>query len=170
MYFWRIDRLKSELKARDVAPRDILGYVLAYMLLMNLLSLAVYLPSEGTAFTWRDAAFVLASVAILVLGLFATYRANGGAQGRDLAGRLLALSWVLGLRLVALFLPLFTALMIVLIVTAPQPIGQKPPATSLGVLLGFVLLMNACFFWRLAHHLREVNREADNSAAGGGAA
>jgi hypothetical protein len=168
MYFWRIHRMKADLAARELPPRSVVGYVLAYLLLMNLATLPEFFsPSTETAFTfsWPVVVFVLASVAILVVGLMAAYRANGGDDGRDLAGRLLALSWVLGLRVTMLFLPLFIALMIGFVVLEPGPVKELPAGT-MSVLLGFVLMINVFFFWRLAHHLRDVNRKGNGPPAG----
>jgi hypothetical protein len=160
--FWRIHRLKRDLAARDLPPREVLAYVLTYVLLMNLGSLREFFPDEKTpftlSFTWREAAFLLASLVISAIGLYSAYRANGGDQGRDLAGRLLSLSWVLGLRVGALLVPVFVMFMVAVVIVGMGPTKEEIPESFLSVLFGFFLLIGIFYYWRLAHHLRDVSR------------
>jgi hypothetical protein len=88
LYFWRIDRLKTDLRTREVPAREILAYLTAHLVLWTM---ALFLPAEETVFTAREALLLVASVVILVGGLRAAYLANGGAEGIDLAGRLLSI-------------------------------------------------------------------------------
>jgi hypothetical protein len=98
---------------------------------------------------------MVASALIVVLGLRAAYKANGGAEGPDFAGRLLALGWVLGVRLIVLWLVLFTFLMVLVIVGAAA--NREPSDFIIAAsAVTFVLLASVVFFWRLAHHLKDL--------------
>jgi hypothetical protein len=165
VYFWRIHRLKRDLAARDLPPREVLAYVVTYVVLMNLGGLREFFPDNDTAYTlsfsWREAAFLLASIVISVIGLYSAYHANGGDQGRDLAGRLLSLSWVLGLRVGALLVPLFVMFMVAVVIVGMGPTKEEIPESLLSVLFGAFLLIGVFYYWRLAHHLRDVSRAAN---------
>lgn len=169
MYFWRIKRLKDDLRAGDVPPRQVTGYALAHLLLWTVsTSLLAFIPAEEPkTFTTDFGVFILGSVLISIVGLWAAYRSNGGDGGRDLAGRLFALGWVLGLRFMLFWFILFTVLTFVVVgVTMTQQEGQETAEVS-GPLIewvasGTMLLASGLFFWRLAHHLKELQiRTAD---------
>jgi hypothetical protein len=163
MYFWRIKRLKDDLRAGDVPLRQVTGYALAHLLLWTLsTSLLAFIPAEDSrTFTADFGVFILGSMLASIAGLWAAYRSNGGDGGRDLAGRLFALGWVLGLRFMLFWFVLFTVLIFVVVgVTMAQ---QESPETAdvSGPLIewvasGTMLLASVLFFWRLAHHLKAL--------------
>ena len=115
----------------------------------------MFIPVEDAEFDGWYVASMVASVLILVLGLRAAYKANGGAEGPDFAGRLLALGWVLGVRLMLLWLVLFIALMVLAVAAAAA--DQEPSDFVItATAVAFALLASGIFFWRLAHHLRDL--------------
>jgi hypothetical protein len=163
MYYWRIKRLKNDLRAGDVPPRQVTGYALAHLLLWTLFtSLLAFLPAEDTTtFTADLVVFILGSVLINIVGLWAAYRSNGGDGGRDLAGRLLALGWVLGLRFMLFWFVLFTVLTFGVVGVTMAQQEQVETAEVSGSLVewvasGTMLVASALFFWRLAHHLKDL--------------
>jgi hypothetical protein len=100
---------------------------------------------------------MVASVVILVGGLRLAYRANGGAEGLDLAGRLLSIAWVLGLRLMVLWLAFFALVFILAGVAAV--FNRELSDSAIGIVAWtFALMASLIFFWRLAHHMRDVSR------------
>lgn len=156
MYFWRIDRLKSELRDREVPARDVLGYVTAFLVLWTVPQI---LPTGEASISGTDVALMVVLILITVGGLWAAYRANGGAEGRDFAGRLLAIGWVLGLRLMALWMVCLPLLFIIAFATG----GIKDTPSDLAILGGawtFMLITSLVFYWRLLHHLGDVRRAA----------
>ena len=162
MYYWRIKRLKNDLRAGDVPPRQVTGYAIAHLVLWTLAaSLPAFMPAEDTSFTADFGIFVLASIVISVVGLWAAYRSNGGDAGRDLAGRLLAMGWVLGLRFMLFWFAFFTVFIIVMAGVAMARQESPETAELSGPLIEWVasatmLLTSVLFFWRLAHHLKDV--------------
>jgi hypothetical protein len=146
-----------------VPPRQVTGYALAHLLLWTLsTSLLAFIPAEDTTtFTADFVVFILGSVLISIVGLWAAYRSNGGDSGRDLAGRLLALGWVLGLRFMLLWFVLFTVLLFVVVGVAMARQEDPETAEVSGPLMewvasGTALLASVLFFWRLAHHLKAL--------------
>jgi 4-amino-4-deoxy-L-arabinose transferase-like glycosyltransferase len=116
----------------------------------------MFIPAEAPEFDGLQVASMVASILIVVLGLRAAYKANGGAQGPDLAGRLLALGWVLGVRLIVLWLGFFVVLIVWVFVGAAadrEPSDLVITATA----VAFTLLASVVYFWRLAHHLKDLH-------------
>ena len=155
MYFWRIDRLKDELRLGAVPPRDVIRYAMAHLLLWTLVAL---IPGEEAPLTAALVVLVIGSSLILIGGLWMAYGANGGDEGRDLAGRLLALSWVLGLRLMVFAAIGVVGLMIVMVAAAmagvpTADLDEQVVEWSAGAI---ALLWSILFFWRLGHHLRAL--------------
>ena len=100
---------------------------------------------------------MVASVIILVGGLRLAYRVNGGAEGPDLAGRFLSIAWVIGLRLMVLWLAFFAMVFIVAGVAAA--VNRELSDSAIGIIAwSFAMMASLIFFWRLAHHLRDVSR------------
>ncbi len=115
----------------------------------------MFIPAEDSDFDGWQVASMVASILIVVLGLRGAYKANGGAEGPDLAGRLLALGWVLGVRLIVLWLVLFMVPVVLVLVGAAadrEPSDLVITATAVSA----VLLASVIFFWRLAHHLKDL--------------
>lgn len=118
----------------------------------------MFIPAEATVFTGRQAALMVVSVLVLVVGLWAAYQANGGAEGRDFAGRLLAVGWVLGLRLMVLWVACFVLLFCIAVVLAAAANRAIPDSVIVAAAWGFALVTSLVFFWRSVHHLRDVRR------------
>jgi hypothetical protein len=156
LYFWNIEGLKTELRGRPVPPADVLRYAAAILVIWTGSSL---IPVESEVLDLADAAILGLIIVVTVLGLWIAYRANGGAHGTDLAGRYLALGWVIGLRLTALWLAIFVALALTVFVLAfwERELSDR----ALDVLAwAAVLVTEVVFYWRLAHHLATVRSAA----------
>src|SRR5687767_12861219 len=99
MYFWRIWDLVARLEVRELSEAEGFRYFLANMLLMTI---GAELPVEG----WNvwDQAGALLTVVITALGILYCFRANGGAAGESFLPRMMAISWVVTLRTIALTL------------------------------------------------------------------
>jgi hypothetical protein len=136
-----------------VTSGETLGYICAY-LVPSMLFASV--PARVAPMTQRDTAIQVALNVLILAGVVAAYFANGGAAGKDLAGRLLAISWVVGLR-TALVGTLIVAA--VILATIASRAGEQEAAPNLGPLVGIVMFGCALvFFWRLSHHLKSLAR------------
>jgi hypothetical protein len=154
VYFWRIDRLKSELRARELPARDAFGYATAHLLCWTLPN---FLPLGKASITATDDALMVVATFIIVGGLWVAYRANGGVDGRDFAGRLLAMGWVLGVRLTVLWI--VCAPLLLIIAFAAGVLKERPSDSAIrGIGWIFLFVTSLVFYWRLTHHLRDVRR------------
>jgi len=141
MYFWRIEKLKSDWKSAPLSDRQVLPYLLFYLVCGELLFL---IPSSTMNF-W-DYANVLCSAVLVLLGTLYVYRLNGGDKGAYFLQRYISLGWVVGIRLIAFALPLFIVLLIALQLTDE----------SNGFGLGYVLFIEIALYQRLGKHIRDV--------------
>lgn len=158
MYFWRIENLKDQLRSGPLPARDTFGYL---VLLAASQTLTGLLAGGYPRPDWvKDLPITVGIVLVWVTCLWLVYRANGGADGRDLAGRFLSLGWVLGLRffvggmLIALVLPVIG----ILLVAVGIPFEAIPIPTFV---MSMFVLMIALVTWRMVHHLRDLQVPAD---------
>jgi hypothetical protein len=158
MYIWRVNALKTELRAGPMPARRVLPYILVWAILMALVAqLPLFLPLPD-ANKW-DVLTCVGTVVLTVGGLLTAYRANGGPHGADLAARLIALTWVVGWRL----LPVFFMLMLAAVVLAPEQFASDDAPTT-PLLVGITLTYELVFYWRLWVHLRDLAAPVPGSA------
>lgn len=100
MYFWRIDKLKAQLAARPLTDGESFPYLL--------ISTALLSVSAG----WADPLDSPEQIAYFIVGVIGTvagtiycYSRNGGASGEHFLQRYFAVGWVVGLRVLALLVP-----------------------------------------------------------------
>ena len=115
----------------------------------------MFVPVEEAEVEAWQLVLMAASILIVALGMWAAYKANGGLEGPDFTARLLALGWMLGVRLIVLWLILFTAVMALAVAAAA---AEREPSDLViaASAIAFVLLADVVFFWRLAHHLKDL--------------
>lgn len=157
MYFWKINKLKSELKENSLSESESFKYLFATTLLYSL-GMTPYIDST----VWDVYAALVGSI-ITIIGLFYVYKCNGGAKGKNFLQRYLALNWVVGLRwtvLVAMpitivFMILIGALATFLEVPIPDDWTLVSDDVSLYSIVFFSLLYPS-YFWLLGKHIKSL--------------
>lgn len=147
MRFWNLERLRSELIAGDLPPREGLQYLIATAVL-TIVAYALPMPEWNQ---W-DSIQVGSDIILVVLGTLWIYRANGGPEGRDFLGRFLALYWLVGLRMLVLVLVPTVAVMLFL---ETKYLGRFPEETT-PVEVVVYSFWNAVFYWRVVVSVREL--------------
>ena len=159
MYFWRIGRLKEQLRVGPLDQRAALAYLLATLL--------VYTITTATPGLWNaksepvlivDWVSYAATIILVGAGTYAAYRANGGRGGSDFPSRYFALGWVLFIRLAALLLLPALALLFAAAAALGAFQAEDPALDSaLGwVGAGISILFEGVYYLRLVQHLRQV--------------
>jgi len=148
MYFWRIQELKSKLKAAPLTEREVLPYFIVYLLIVDLVS---YTPSTESLNYW-DYANIAVSVFLTIFGTIYLYRLNKGDDGAFFIQRYLAVGWVTVIRVIAATFPLFIVLSIYF----------DYPSESNVYSFGYFSLVGLVVYQRTGSHIREI---ASNSAA-----
>jgi multisubunit Na+/H+ antiporter MnhF subunit len=156
VYFWNVERLRADLRERPVPPVEVVRYAAAILVTWGATS---FMPVADTEFRVGDGILLALTVLVTVVGLWTAYRANGGPHGIDLAGRFLALGWVIGLRLMVLCLALLVIMVVIVLVLAFR--GQELSDRSIELSAWtMVLVVEIVFYWRLTHHLALVRGAA----------
>ena len=91
----------------------------------------------------------------VVIGVLVAYRANGGKNGINFVARLLAVWWVVGLRV---FLVLLIPLAVMFAIWAPNDTSPGAPLLSdLVATVAFTIPV----YWRAAVHLNDVRMRTE---------
>ena len=93
MYFWRIEKLKTEMAARPLSEREALPYLVVFVALS---SAVAYIPQ--TTYSLWDGLGGVWSVLLAAVGTIYIYRQNGGAGGQHFLQRYFAVGWVVVVR------------------------------------------------------------------------
>jgi hypothetical protein len=149
MYFWSIEKLKTEMAARPLSEREALPYLVVFA---GLSAAVGYIPQtmsnvwDGLGAAW--------SIALAVVATIYIYRQNGGADGQHFLQRYLALGWVVSVRWI---------LVLILVAVAFHgtlaAVGSDTESTHWYDFL-FLAVVEVVIYWRIGHHVRDVARRA----------
>jgi len=147
MYFWRIEKLKSQMAARSLSERETLPYFVAFSAISSIiLPQTNYNLWDGLGTSW--------SVMLAVVGTVYVFRENGGAVGKHFLQRYFAIGWVVGIRwlvtLVIVAVAFYGTLMTMNIDTE---------STSWHDFL-FAAVAETGLYWRLGYHVRDLAKRA----------
>lgn len=146
MYFWRVERLKTDLAVAPMTDRQVLPYFMAYLLLVELTVLLTPFTIVNQ-WDWVDS---IASVSLVVLGALYAYQRNGGAGGQQFLPRYFAIGFVVGLRwLVGL-------VVVMAVVMIGQEVAGHGSEESTPVETVVLILAEAILYWRIGHHIGDV--------------
>jgi hypothetical protein len=156
VYFWRIHALKRELATGPMPARRALPYLAATLGLLMLGTTAA--PGDEATPSWWYGVLGLYYAVATIVGVWWSYRANGGVDGADVTARILAVWWVVGIRfLVILAVPL----VFLHLVLAPDT-GEGPGAPLLADAIG-AFAFTVPFYWRATVHLRDLRRATEHA-------
>lgn len=145
MYFWRIEKLKTEMAARPLSDREVLPYLVVFVLLSTI---ACYFPLA--VFNVWDGLGALLSIVLVLGGTIYIYLQNGGNTGQHFLQRYFAIGWVVVLRCLVVMVVCEIALL-----TALEVIGVATDVTTWYEFL-FIAITEAVIYWRIGHHVREL--------------
>lgn len=151
MYFWRIDRLKEDLRS-GLTERESFRYLFFTLVLYAFCAEIGLLFPEENPNRWSHLVAVVCWAGLLV-GAYLTYRSNGGASGHRFAERFFAITRVMGIRLMVLAVPILLALYIGSELVAPVPPEPIEARWSDVVVLTVYVVL---FYWRVCKHLADV--------------
>jgi hypothetical protein len=151
MYFWRIEELKARLRKSPLREREVLPYLLIFLVVNELASL---IPPSTMNF-WDYAAVVCGAV-LTIFGTMYVYKMNGGNEGSHFLRRYLSLGWVVVIRVVAFALPGFAVLSLLF----EQP--RQTDAISFGYFAAVWILL----YQQLGKHVRDVAGALNMQATG----
>ena len=146
MYFWNIERLKSDLVVGPLSERQIFPY---FIIFIGLSTATAYF-SEGVSGTW-DWIDAISSLTITVFGTFYIYRRNGGGHGRHFLQRYFAIGWVVSIRWIVFCVGALIPFAIALVAC-----GIKTTEGTQWYEVAFLALAMVLLYWRIGHHVVSV--------------
>lgn len=93
MYFWRIDKLRSELATGSLREGDSMRYLIGYTMFVGIANLAPYEKSN-----LYDTLSAAISTIVSIVIIYVAYRRNGGSKGRDFLDRFVSMGFVVLVR------------------------------------------------------------------------
>lgn len=121
MIWLDIKVIESKISNGELTEKDGFNYLFAFLIL-SAICLTLFTNNEHGVYKLLDC--ILTTV-ITIWGIKATYKANNDIDGKDFLNRFLAISWVIGMRLI------IVALIIGLIVGIIAAIASKNTSNNL---------------------------------------
>ena len=145
MYFWKINKLKEELRGSSLPEKESLKYLIASTIMYGI----VMIPSSEI--NMYDIYSGIIQGIISVLGVIYIYRCNNGNNGKYFLQRYFSIGWVVFIRLtIMLALPSIIGYFTILVIYSEAP-GHS---TLYSILLPNVLSL--LFYWRFGEHAKSV--------------
>lgn len=159
MYFWKIDKLKDQIKAGKLNEKDRFYYAIAHMLFYAFtLETFIWVPiNQPNMWVMADS---IANILISVVGLIQAFKANGGRQGHDFLGKLASIGWVMYIRFYMYILPL---LLLVLIYSTFGFYKEISQLLTSGWLLLLSVIWKSAMWWRICIHMRDVGSHTQSA-------
>lgn len=145
MYFWRLERLKREMAVRPLSESETVPYLVVYVTFTTALSSIPYSFSN----VWDTLGAVVSTV-LAVVGTIYVYRQNGGADGQYFLQRYFAISWIVTLRWLVIFIITILVFSILL-----ELVGIWSEETTWYEFL-FFTASEVIIYQRTGHHVRDV--------------
>jgi uncharacterized membrane-anchored protein YitT (DUF2179 family) len=105
MYFWKIEKLKEDIKNKTFSEKDRFIYAFIYIILSAvLMESPKWFPTENmNIWVHIDS---ISMVLIIAVGTLFAFNANGGNSGNDFLGRYFSILFVVSIRFIPLIIPI----------------------------------------------------------------
>jgi uncharacterized membrane-anchored protein YitT (DUF2179 family) len=152
MYFWRIEKLKEDIRANRLTEKDRFIYALIYIAVSAAaMEVMLYIPLENTN-GW-DFINSLSNVLIATVGTLFAFKANGSGNGKDFLGKFLSIGFVVSIRFLVYMIPLMIALSVYYFFAFEE---EDVIPSSVADVIPF-LIWYVAIYWRLCVHIKQVN-------------
>jgi hypothetical protein len=152
MYFWRIEKLKEDIRANRLSEKDRFIYALIYFVLGAIvMELAMLMPLEnGNIWDFINS---FSNVLIVTFGTVFAFKANGSSKGIDFLGRYFSIGFVLAIRFLVYAIPLLIGLFVYYFFAYGE---EEEIPTNIVDVVPF-LIWYIAFYWRIYVHFKQVN-------------
>lgn len=152
MYFLNIKQLKEDIIDGTFSEKDRFTYIFIYILLITIV-LSLPTSYEETIHDYIDSAITFL---ITMGGTYYFYKANGGSEGQDFAGRYFSITWVIGIRIILMFIPIM-----ILLVILPEYIELS--TLTYNLILSFIIITLDFLIYFLSYkHMIDVKQRESN--------
>lgn len=154
MYIWKIEKLKEDLINDAVTQRDHFFYYFISMVVFLIAIEMIVRFSTESPNIW-DNIYSLSNMLIPLVGTILTFRANGGANGKDFLGRYFSVGFVVTVRFLVWLLPIFIVLAIYYsLFYSEEDVVASTPIDVIPFIIWTFLL-----YWRIVKHVKDVSSE-----------
>ena len=102
MYFTNITKLKEDIIEKKLSEKDRFIYILLFVMLDTIFLELNMFPIEELNII--DYASSILTIVVTFLGTYFIYKANGGEEGDDFAGKYFSITWVRGIQFLLIFM------------------------------------------------------------------
>ena len=149
MYFWKIEKLKDDIKKNLLIPKDNFLYLISYITIYSIfLVLAVIQLYETLGI-----GMAVMQIVLFIAGTYYVYYSNGGAKGRDFSKRFFSIGWVFLLR--ATF---FMGIGMLNLYVMTRLLGYESLFTVKNSAI-IALIFEILFYWRIGKHINDVEEK-----------
>lgn len=150
MYFWKIEKLKEDIRNNSLTESERFKYAIVTFTVLAM-STEARLDSENLN-VWDDISSI-SNILIVVIGTIFAYRANFASKGSDFLGKYFSIWFVVSIRFLVYLLPVISGVLIYQFYT----FGLEEDVQLTAVTTIPFILWNAIFYWRVCFHMKQVN-------------
>ena len=153
MYFWNIEKLKTQLIEKPLSDKEVLPYLI---ITMALLVAERYLPQSAEFNLW-DYLLLAFEVISVVAGTYWLYLKNKANAGSHFLQRYFAIGWVAAIRILVWTIPMITIFIVASFMMEMEWLSSDSsgPIDSI-LLIAFELII----YWYIGKHIANVAEQA----------
>jgi len=152
MYFWKIEKLKEDIRESKLTEKDRFIYALIYLVLGAIVMELMMLTQIENGNVW-DLINSVGNIIIVTLGTIYAYKANGSNNGSDFLGKYFSIGFVMAIRFLVYAIPLFLLLFVYYFYAFGEE--EEIPTNYIDVIP--FLIWYAVMYWRIYVHIKQVN-------------
>lgn len=165
MIWFDIKALEKKISDNELSEKDSFNYVLAYAIVFTV---AVILASvSGGGIVWMQIISCLISVLIVIWGITQLFKVNKALDGKDFCKRFIAISWVVGVRVILIAIGIGIILGLVILIKYSSILsdgsGINPLSDNMGyeiVSLVISTLISILYYWMAIKSFRRLTTVA----------
>ncbi|MCK5708086.1 MAG: hypothetical protein KAI43_10575 [Candidatus Aureabacteria bacterium] len=146
MYFWKINKLKEQLRTGTLSQSEIFKYLMAYIVL----NLLFHVAPNASNNQWDTLEKILVFF-ITIIGTYFLYLSNNGSSGKNFLERYISLYLVFGIRFTVYFIIIGIPLCFFLNFYGFINLDNTNLVDVMVVTIAEII-----FYWRLSFHFKGV--------------
>jgi len=161
MYFWKIDSLKKDLIENGLSQKSLFIYILLYVLVAQVFAeFSYFFPAEAAPGTMDYLQIAIDLIAIGI-GTYLCYYANGANNGEQFAERFFSIGFVIGIRFMALLIPIMMVYGIIVgVIASTTEVDTEGTFMNASVLI-LIFSWIVAMYWRFIVHINDVAKSAN---------
>jgi hypothetical protein len=148
MYFWKIKKLKEDIKNNHLTSKDNFLYLISYVTVYSIFLMIAVVQLYETLGLWM----AIIQILLFIGGTYYAFYSNNGVQGRDFSKRFFSIGWVFLLR--ATF---FMGIGMLNLYVMTQLFGFESLFTVKNSAV-IALVFEVLFYWRIGRHIADVRK------------